>query len=101
MVEGFVDDFGGTYRCHAELTCSGPACPIHRPTEHHMRDLRILYRPDAAIFERVCRHGIGHPDPDSPGAECYRHGCDGCCDPESPTWLERLGLPGIGARARA
>jgi hypothetical protein len=42
------------------------------------------------MFERICLHGVGHPDPD----QCYFwsikfdretafykeiHGCDGCC----------------------
>lgn len=34
-------------------------------------------------MERICKHGIGHPDPDdlkvqSSWAEGV-HGCDGCC----------------------
>ena len=29
--------------------------------------------------ERVCPHGIGHPDPDRPHHGGGVHGCDGCC----------------------
>lgn len=42
------------------------------------------------LAERVCRHGIGHPDPDSlaylesRGVEGMGvHGCDGCCTAEA------------------
>lgn len=52
-----------------------------------MREWPLHWRSDRGIFERICPHGIGHPDPD-----CMRfyleyhedisagvHGCDGCC----------------------
>ena len=67
-----------------------PPCPLHAPTGHHMANWRLDYRSDQGIFERRCKHGIGHPDPDSltrqrrlgiddPGV----HSCDGCCREES------------------
>lgn len=37
------------------------------------------------LVERVCKHGVGHPDPDSvayleeKGIDDGVHGCDGCC----------------------
>jgi hypothetical protein len=37
--------------------------------------------------ERICEHGVGHPDPDDVGYwagrgyDITRHGCDGCCSP--------------------
>ena len=39
--------------------------------------------PTTGRGERVCPHGVGHPDPDrrhadDPGV----HGCDGCCAPK-------------------
>ena len=55
-----------------------------------MDDFHLHWRDDRYIFERICPHGIGHPDPDtlqhisqerSKGdaeAEAV-HGCDGCC----------------------
>ena len=34
-------------------------------------------------MERICDHGIGHPDPDEfrirNGEDDGIHGCDGCC----------------------
>jgi hypothetical protein len=36
-------------------------------------------------MERICEHGIGHPDPDDrrirTGEDMGDHGCDGCCTP--------------------
>jgi hypothetical protein len=87
MSETFVDDAGQKLvNVHDASACSG-ACPIHSPSQHHMRDWPLVWRQDRGIFERMCPHGIGHPDPDSvyfamefgngdPGV----HGCDGCCN---------------------
>jgi hypothetical protein len=64
----------------------GRPCVIHAPTPHHMRLWPLNWRDDRGIFERICPHGIGHPDPDqipywkSIGKESESiHGCDGCC----------------------
>ena len=70
---------------HAENECVGDHCPLHRPSDHHMREwptfLRGGHPMDPATFtERICPHGIGHPDPDDPFAPA-EHGCDGCCVP--------------------
>lgn len=56
-------------------------CPIHNPSNHHMRDWPQDWRPDLRIIERICSHGIGHPDPDDIRAKEFNksHGCDGCC----------------------
>ena len=66
-------------------TCD-QSCVIHNPTDHHMSRWPLLWRDDRAIFERLCKHGIGHPDPDqnpywnaADQAWQGRHGCDGCC----------------------
>jgi hypothetical protein len=74
------------YRVHAADSCRG-ACPIHRPSDHAMRAWPLHYRPDRGIFERICPHGVGHPDPDSvrraleydEDTDVGVHGCDGCC----------------------
>lgn len=63
-------------------------CVIHNPTPHHMRLWQLHWRDDRGIFERICEHGTGHPDPDQfpywkehgKMAEAV-HGCDGCCAP--------------------
>lgn len=49
----------------------------------------LVWRDDRAIFERICPHGVGHPDPDTleyikkMHPEFHEnesvHGCDGCC----------------------
>lgn len=73
-------------RVHERNATCETACVIHNPTDHHMRYWRLHWRGDRGIFERICSHGIGHPDPDqypywrSVGQEAQGvHGCDGCC----------------------
>ncbi|HYH54817.1 MAG TPA: hypothetical protein VD761_11875 [Solirubrobacterales bacterium] len=74
---------------HLESECE-PPCPIHAPSDHHMKDWRLHWRSDRYLMERICEHGIGHPDPDHmarierlKGEEFADghglHGCDGCC----------------------
>jgi hypothetical protein len=74
---------------HALSECE-PPCPIHAPSDHHMKDRPLNWRPDRYLMERICEHGIGHPDPDHmarvrllKGDEFADghgiHGCDGCC----------------------
>ena len=69
--------------CHDEGTCYGPVCSLHKRTKHHMRGWRQNWRQDRYMMERVCEHGVGHPDPDDYciliGIDSGRHGCDGCC----------------------
>ncbi len=73
---------------HPIGTCAGRVCVIHAKTEHHMSNWEQIYRRDRNIFERICAHGTGHPDPDQ--FEYWKnnnmehevvHGCDGCCAP--------------------
>ena len=70
---------------HAKVDCLEPPCCIHSPSNHHMREWKQLWRPDRMIMERLCPHGIGHPDPDDRAIRTGRdegiHGCDGCCHP--------------------
>jgi hypothetical protein len=59
--------------------------------------IRLHWIDFAPLVERVCRHGVGHPDPDSV-AWLERQGfgrfgcvdCDGCCRPPVP-WVRRPG----------
>lgn len=77
---------------HRPVFCEGEDCPIHRPSQHHMRDWPLNWRGDRHLAERICPHGIGHPDPDHMarvkrliGVADGIHGCDGCCrPPEDP-----------------
>lgn len=73
---------------HRETDCAGDICPIHNPTAHHMRSRPLHWRSDRSMLERICDHGIGHPDPDhlprwrQLGHEANAvHGCCGCCLP--------------------
>ena len=80
---------------HSENLCKGEICVIHNPTEHHMRDWPMNWRGDRGLIERICPHGVGHPDPDQipRWAAMGRitegtHGCcqDGCCMPPEDEW---------------
>ncbi len=78
-------------RTHAAGQCSGEFCCIHNPSDHALRDAPLNWRADRGMMERICEHGIGHPDPDDlahkrrtlgDDYEHYAfdvHGCDGCC----------------------
>ena len=75
-------------RVHLASVCQSRdvPCVIHRPSEHHMRGWRLNWRDDLKLMERVCPHGLGHPDPDqlawerASGRDWGRvHGCDSCC----------------------
>jgi hypothetical protein len=82
LMATWTDDFGNVLVfVHEEGTCHGPACPIHRPSDHPLKGAKQMWRMDKGIMERVCDHGIGHPDPDDYKASAVTrmHGCDGCC----------------------
>lgn len=85
----------GTYQLlrnvHSPEDCAGHACVTHNPSEHSMRSFPTHWRSGGfgdikpPHMERICPHGIGHPDPDdaaylkSVGEDVGVHGCDGCC----------------------
>lgn len=87
--------FPRNLKTHARRDCLGQHCVIHSPSGHHMANWNINIRLDKhALAERLCPHGVGHPDPDS--LAFYErvwldkmfaqyalglHGCDGCCIP--------------------
>lgn len=71
---------------HSPNRCAGYHCVVHNPSDHHMRKWRLNWRDDRGIMERICPHGIGHPDPDemayqfrANSGDTGVHGCDGCC----------------------
>ena len=73
---------GEAIMAHTEADCIVQPCPIHAPSDHHMVDWPQHWRGDRGIIERICPHGIGHPDPDCiDGWGGGVHGCDGCCQP--------------------
>lgn len=74
-------------RVHDPADCEGRGCGIHnRPSDHPLKDAPMYWRTDRGILERICVHGVGHPDHDSAEyltsiGKSYEniHGCDGCC----------------------
>jgi hypothetical protein len=81
-------------RVHPPDACAVRACAIHNPSGHHMRswptNFRSRWEPGSIKpdhMERICPHGIGHPDPDDlayqksiGNGDVAVHGCDGCCE---------------------
>jgi hypothetical protein len=63
---------------HPQDNCAGRPCCVHNPSDHHMKDWPQHYRMDRGLMERICSHGVGHPDPDDVNPDIV-HGCDGCC----------------------
>lgn len=49
---------------HSPDDCQGRSCVIHAPSDHSMRSFPTHFRFDRGLMERICPHGIGHPDPD-------------------------------------
>ena len=89
-MEKYVTGTGQEVWVHMWDQCHGEPCVIHNPSKHCMSDFPTHWRQDRHLMERICPHGIGHPDPDDlafkykiGGALVYRsesvHGCDGCC----------------------
>ena len=80
---------GELIRVHPEAACAGRGCAIHaHPSAHALWLAPMNWREDRVpqILERICMHGIGHPDRDSADylesigqGRLNRHGCDGCC----------------------
>lgn len=76
---------------HGKKECAGRNCVIHNPSTHPLSKAPLKWREDRGIMERICEHGIGHPDPDDLAykemilGDHYSafqfgiHGCDGCC----------------------
>ena len=80
---------------HGPSQCAGEVCCVHNPSDHPLRDAPLNWRGDRYLMERICAHGVGHPDPDhlaylerlgavtrgvfSVAEEQGVHGCDGCC----------------------
>lgn len=75
----------GALRTHPASACHGRHCWIHDPTPSHMTSWPVRWRGDKGTAERICKHGIGHPDIDdvnynlSIRRDVTQHGCDGCC----------------------
>lgn len=90
-MEKYITGTGQVLNVHNKKDCSGHCC-IHNPSNHHMKDWPTRWREDRSIMERICKCGVGHPDPDDlafrkaiaekQGRETSgigTHGCCGCC----------------------
>jgi hypothetical protein len=88
-LEKAVLEGGEVIYAHPRKDCVGRSCCVHNPSAHHMFAWPQHFRADRALTERICPHGIGHPDPDDlyykrlmAGTDDTAdgvHGCDGCC----------------------
>lgn len=93
-------------KVHNRLLCGAEFCCIHNPSNHRMRSFEMLWRSDRGMMERICPHGIGHPDPDDMAfkraagiPDDGTHGCDGCCvKPVYPSDEELKSRCHIGSR---
>jgi hypothetical protein len=79
---------GLVLRHHPASECKGHYCSLHNPSDHPLAGCPLYWRSDRMLMERVCEHGIGHPDPDDLDHRVRSgrwtgdddvHGCDGCC----------------------
>ena len=96
LLETYTTGTGQFIKVHTKQDCVGPFCCIHNPSHHHMREWPTYWLEDRYLMERICPHGIGHPDPDhiahlSQAVQDSEsvHGCDGCCVQEVKEWLSR------------
>ena len=86
-----LEHSGVELMAHPASSCAGqPACPLHNRSVHSMRAMDQHWRSDNGIIERICEHGVGHPDIDQyhywlatmgkrDADAMFSHGCDGCC----------------------
>lgn len=88
-MEEFITGTDQKILVHDRVLCRGDHCCIHNPSNHHMRDWPLHWRADRKLMERICEHGVGHPDPDDMAFKEFLglnvktigiHGCCGCCD---------------------
>lgn len=85
----FTDDYGQELiQIHDENSdCHQYGCPVHNPSNEAIAIGRLFWRDDRGIFERICEHGVGHPDHDmlrwmerTRGADYARvESVHGCC----------------------
>ena len=80
-MEEYITGTGQKVSVHDRETCKWEHCCIHNPSDHHMKDWPTNWRRSRRMMERMCPHGVGHPDPDdiAHSKNSGVHGCDGCC----------------------
>ena len=96
-MEKYTTGTGQKIMVHDRTKCKGEHCCIHNPSDHPLKDAPTHWRSDRGIMERICEHGVGHPDHDDVafrirmGADPLTdsiHGCCGCCLKMSPETSE-------------
>jgi hypothetical protein len=63
-MEKYTTGTGQHIAVHNKEDCAGEFCVIHNPSNHIMKDWPTHWRDDRLIMERMCKCGVGHPDPD-------------------------------------
>ena len=87
MDDVYITGTGQLLYVHSKENCKMEFCVIHNPSNHSMKDFPTHWRSDRYLMERICSHGVGHPDPDDLAYKClirgdeytkYEavHGCD-------------------------
>lgn len=81
-----MDPLKNPDKFHPKQWCELTRCCLHNPSDHPLKTAPLWWRADRGIMERICAHGVGHPDPDGmayargKGSDDFgTHGCDGCC----------------------
>lgn len=68
---------------HPAGQCANEICAFHNRSNHSLRSFPQSWNNHLKIMERVCTHGVGHPDPDDTKFITSEiegiHKCDGCC----------------------
>lgn len=84
----------GRLSSHYPSECIGDhPCALHDTASNHpLSEAPLFWRSDKGLLERICAHGVGHPDYDSTkylesiGKDPKDvHACDGCCVLLNPT----------------
>ena len=86
-MEEYITGTGQTLKVHSKEQCKGRHCVIHNPSDHPLKNAPTHWRSDRQMMERICVHGVGHPDPDELAHRARNnlpdsngiHGCCGCC----------------------
>lgn len=72
----------------ATAECYERGCVVHSPSTFALSDAPLNWRQDRHQFERICKHGVGHPDADQAEYNTWHgmaheniHGCcpERCC----------------------
>lgn len=93
-METYITGTNQRISVHEKARCDGHGCCVHGPSDHHMKYWPTNWRQDIHQIERICPHGVGHPDPDDVAFRARNpnyvqsisgtvHGCDGCCNPKT------------------